>query len=344
MPSEEENLRFEDRMRNARHEHDYYDVPPMPTKRERYSRHAVLVLPYERATEIVSKFSGDNTAAAYLKQFTPHDLVALHTLLRKRNYAVTEWTDAVCHSLVEMKDTELVHFFFEQVADIFCSGSRVDINTSFLILVQGFGWEVIESPFRSCYGCVRDCEALEALVHLARGLPGHNDQNRILESLFNEAKYWDPSCVRDYFEIELLWNCASHCTDITVFDSFVGVLKRLGPDPYGLMIEHLERYSNDVGFSPRERDAFTDRVAARVEYLKLAVVNRGKPGAWSIPEAIVPGEPEVEGFLRGPQQSKEFTCFPDTKAARAFMSKFIDDNCASMFSMECCRDYRSKAG
>ncbi|KAE9100892.1 hypothetical protein PF005_g23831 [Phytophthora fragariae] len=339
MPSDEDNKRFEARMRSGGYEE--YDDPPSPTKHDRYSRYGVIILPRERAMEVIRKFSGNDAAAAYLQQYPTRDSAALRSLLTNGDYDTKEWNDAVCHSLVEMNDASLVHLFFEQVANIFCTANRVDISSAVPILVRGFGWEVIETPFLSCYAShsVYEHEVLEVLVHLANAFSGHDDQKRILESLLHEAKFWNPFYISsDYYKIELLWSCASHCSDITVFERFVILLKRSGPDCYGSMIQRLEKYSDEVCFSPRERVAFSDFVAARVHYLKAAVTNRGKPGEWTIPQACVPNEPEVEEFLRGPQRSKEFTGFPDKKAARVFMSRFTYDNCASMFSMECGRD------
>ncbi|KAE8980059.1 hypothetical protein PF011_g22596 [Phytophthora fragariae] len=339
MPSDEDNKRFEARMRSGGYEE--YDDPPSPTKHDRYSRYGVIILPRERAMEVIRKFSGNDAAAAYLQQYPTRDSAALRSLLTNGDYDTKEWNDAVCHSLVEMNDASLVHLFFEQVANIFCTANRVDISSAVPIRVRGFGWEVIETPFLSCYAShsVYEHEVLEVLVHLANAFSGHDDQKRILESLLHEAKFWNPFYISsDYYKIELLWSCASHCSDITVFERFVILLKRSGPDCYGSMIQRLEKYSDEVCFSPRERVAFSDFVAARVHYLKAAVTNRGKPGEWTIPQACVPNEPEVEEFLRGPQRSKEFTGFPDKKAARVFMSRFTYDNCASMFSMECGRD------
>lgn len=289
MPSDEDSQRYADRMRSRIYEE--YDDPPLPTKHEKYFRQGILILPCERAMEIIRKFSGDKAAAAYLQQYSPRDSAALRSLLTNGDYHTKEWNDAVCQSLVEIQDTALVDLFFREVANIFCTAMRVNISSAVLTLVRGFGWEAIQAPFLSSYACGK---------------------------------------------------CTNQCSDSTVFGRLVSLLKRAGPDSYGSMIQRLEKYAADVGFSSREQEAFSDLVAARVQYLKAAVTNRGKPGVWSIPQACVPGEPEVEEFLRGPERSKAFTCFPDKKAARAFMSKFTDDNCASMFSMDCRADNRCK--
>lgn len=346
MPTEEENRRYDKRfaqmkasIKNNSPRSDIYDdldfpQPPMPTKRVRYTKNAVVIIPSAKDVESIVKLSGNEVAAAFVRYEAFGNADKLRLLLETAETFYDdslEWWQLACDCLVNTNDMKLVTLFFEK----FRCGEFVSaaLASPLSVLVSCFGWKSIKPLYLTRVRSKVTIESfLDLTVHLVDNLSSPKLKKRVLKTLFDEAMYWGDHRLGQYHDIALLWKCALDCGSQSTFDRLVALIQSLGSG--WDIIEQLAEYADKEGFSTRESEAFFEFVDRRVEAFQLTLSKRDEPAAWEIPDAQFPDDPTVETFLRGPEESLVLPAWGDEDSARAWMKSYFAQSYSSMFSME----------
>ncbi|KAE9036340.1 hypothetical protein PR002_g7132 [Phytophthora rubi] len=96
-------------------------------------------------------------------------------------------------------------------------------------------------------------------------------------------------------------------------------------------VDYLDRGGDKCG-------AFGSVLAVRIEWLKQQIQELNKPFSWEMPDAEFQGHPQVQAFLRGPDDSmttKGVADFEDLQAARNFAAESMrKEQVGASFEME----------
>lgn len=312
-----------------------------------YKGFALVGWPKSCDLEILAKFVGDGYALSTLVEDDAFDALKLRQFMElatcneqdedgswdnSGHTPYLKFCQQLCKAVVKANDVELVTVFLSKFFERL--KKKKHLAAELAAVGNAFGWSVLRETLLRLFSQLNAYDGMVFAIALAAASDKHGEMYAAVKEIALSRSKDVLKDTVDEYKAYSIGGTAAKCCDEEIIGALATVFNRVDASLMEALVRRMS-YSVQASSSEEERLGFTMLASSRLEWLDAEIARLDQGSTLEIRDAVFPRNPEVEAFLRGPEDSYVVRGFPGIAAARDYIKDHAPEtNLASWYTMK----------